>query len=280
MATKIKKSTKTEDFNIPEQEEEIKVVQNEPINEDGSTQEYDLEAGYIDADGVEHKTYTLREINGKDEEAISKSDVRSNSSKVISTLLSRCCLSIGTLEKKEHTPKDWEKIISNLTVGDQDIMVLKLREISIGEDFEVVHKCPHCGEEMRTYISAEEIEIVPFKGERVIDFELPRGYKDKKGIIHRDGTIRLPLGKDREVLAPLLNKNVGKARTTMLVRLCKFKDGYPVTDDVMSSLVYKDRSYLNELLNEFLFGVKTSVEVTCASCGEEFTGSLNTSNFI
>lgn len=276
MARNLKKKT-NEEF---ESEKEVLSTGDCTLNENGETPEYDLEAGYEDEDGVLHKTFTLREINGKDEEAINKGDIKSNTSKAISVLLSRCCLSIGTLTKKDLGPKKWEEIIKGLYVGDQDIMVLKLREISIGSEYETVHTCPHCGTELKTYFDFSELEIIPFKGERLIPFDLPKGYKDKNGNIHKTGTMRLPVGLDREVLNPLMNKNLGKARTTMFTRLCKFDSGYPVTDDIMSSLVLKDRDYLQNLLDDNLFGVNPKVDITCTNCGEEFTGNLNAINFI
>lgn len=246
------------------------------------TKEYDLVVGYLDPNGVCHDTFTLREMDGTDEEAISKGDVKSNPSRAINVLLARCCLSIGSLTKKDLGVKEWEKIIKSLYVGDQDIMILKLREISVGKEIEVVHKCPNpdCKTELRTFIDIDELDIVPFDGERTIPFTLPNGYKDSKGVVHNKGTMRLPTGYDREILVPLAKKNEGKAKTAMLVRVCTFDDGLIVTDDVMKKLVLKDRNYLQKLLSEHIFGVKLTVDVTCTNCGEEFVGNLNAVNFI
>ena len=66
----------------------------------------------------------------------------------------------------------------------------------------------------------------------------------------------------------------------MLTRLCKFEDGLYVTEDVMRDLTVRDREYLQKLLQENLFGIDLEIDVTCTSCGEEFKGNLNTSNFI
>lgn len=76
------------------------------VDEEGAAPEYPLEMGIIDENGIEHNIYTLREINGKDEEVIAKNDVKSNIGKVLNILLSRCCLSIGTLTKKDLGPKE------------------------------------------------------------------------------------------------------------------------------------------------------------------------------
>ena len=114
----------------------------------------------------------------------------------------------------------------------------------------------------------------------MIKFTLQRGYKDKKGVVHKEGTMRLPNGLDREILTPLAKKNLARANTVLLTRLCKFTDGMPVDEDVMSSLTVKDREYLNTLLGENNFGYVLSVEVECDQCGEIFEGNINAVNFL
>ena len=259
------------------------VTQDINLADDEESTVYTMLAGYKDSDGVIHKEFTLREITGKDEEAIHKSDVKNNGSKVVSTLLTRCVTSIGTLTPKSVGGRaEWENVIKSLFVGDQDYMLLQLSKISVGDEIEVAHTCPNkeCKTKLQTTLSIDELEIIPFSGKREIEFELPRGYKDKKGEVHTLGTMRLPTGLDREILTPLAKSNLAKAETVMLTRLCKFNDGAYVDDDVMSSLSIRDREYLQKLLREHIFGVKLETEVTCDSCGESFIGSFNASNFI
>lgn len=250
------------------------------VNEDGETDKFDLPAGYIDEDGVLHSTFTLREMTGRDEEAISKSDLKQNGAKLISTLLERCVLSIGTLTRKEVGGDKWREIIKSLYAGDQDFMLIKLRELSMGSEIEVTHTCPYCKESLKTILDTSELEVNPFKGMRTIPFSLPRGYKDKKGVVHREGTLRLPTGQDREILLPIAKKNIAQANTLMLTRLCKFDEGLYITEDIMRDLTVKDREYLQKLMQENLFGVNLEIGVTCTSCGEEFKGNLNPTNFI
>ena len=250
------------------------------VNEDGVSDEFEMPAGYLDSDGVLHKTFTIREMTGRDEEAISKGDLRQNGAKLITVLLERCVMSIGTLVKKEVGEIKWKEIIKSLYVGDQDYIVLKIRELSMGGEIEVTHICPNCKASMKTILDVSELEVEPFKGERLIQFELPKGYRDKKGNVHTTGTMKLPTGYDREVLTPIAKKNVAQASTLMLTRLCKFDDGISVTEDVMRDLTIRDREYLQKLLQENLFGVNLEVDVTCVDCGEEFKGNLNSINFI
>lgn len=251
------------------------------IDEDDSPV-FEMLAGYKDEHGVTHKEFTLREMTGKDEEAIHKTDVKNNGSKVVTTLLARCVTSIGTLTPKSVGRQKWEDIIKSLFTGDQDYMLIQLRKISVGEEVELNHVCPNsdCKAKLHTILTLDELEVIPFDGEREIEFELPRGYKDRKGVKHTTGTMRLPTGLDREILTPLAKTNLAKAETVMLTRLCKFDDGAYVDDDVMSSLSIRDREYLQNLLREHFFGVKLETEVVCDTCGESFIGSFNASNFI
>lgn len=244
---------------------------------------FELLAGYVDKDGVTHTTFTLREMTGADEEAVNRADIKSNGAKVSTTLLSRCVTSIGTLTRKNvGSPKAWEEIIKSMYVGDRDIMLLELRRLSIGDEIEVNHTCPNpdCKAKLKTAISLDELEIKSFDGIREIPFELPKGYKDKKGILHKNGVMRRPNGLDGELLTPIARNNLAKAETALLTRICKFDDGAYIDDSVMASLSVKDRNYLSEVLNEHAFGVDMTVDVMCDRCGEYFKGNLNQTNFI
>lgn len=250
------------------------------VNEDGETERFNMLAGYIDKDGNLHNTFTLREMTGRDEEAISKSELKQNGAKLIATLLERCVLSIGTLTRKSVGIEEWKDVIRGLLVGDQDYMLIKLRELSMGGEIDVTHTCPYCKESLKTLLDVSELETIPFKGQRVVPFSLPKGYRDKKGVLHKEGTLRLPTGQDREILTPIARKNVAQASTLMLTRLCKFEDGLYVTEDVMRDLTVRDREYLQKVLQENLFGINLEIDVTCTACGEDFKGNLNTTNFI
>jgi hypothetical protein len=240
---------------------------------------FELPAGYVDENGTLHKSFTVREMTGRDEEAIDKPELRENGCKVISALLERCVLSIGTLTRQELGTEKWREIIKGLLMEDQDYIFIKIRALSMGDEFEVSHICPKCGAKLRTFVSYSELEIVPFKGMRVVPFELPKGYRDKKGQVHKTGSMRLATGLDRELLTPLAKKNKAKANTVLLTRLCKFSDNTPITEDTMRDLTVRDRDYLAKIMNDNLFGVKLETEITCTDCGETFTGNMTPANF-
>ena len=258
------------------------IVMTESNEAVGEEKVYHLLAGYVDEDGIAHDTFTLREMTGADEEYINRSDIKTNGTKISTALLSRCVTSIGTLTRKSVGSKKWEDIIKSLYVGDRDIMLMELRRISQGNEITVSHTCPNpdCKAKLKTTINLDELEVVEFDGMREIPFELPKGYTDKKGEVHKMGVMRRPNGLDGELLTPVAKNNLAKATTLLLTRICKFDDGVYIDESVMASLSVKDRNYLNNLLEEHFFGIDMSVDVMCDRCGEYFKGNLNQTNFI
>lgn len=250
------------------------------INE---TPVFELERGYKDETGVYQKTFELEEIGGAEEEAISKAEIKQNGAKVIRTLLAMCCTRIGNISRDDVKKDKWVDIIQSLDVGDQDIMLLRLREISKGKEIEVEHKCPNpeCNQKLNTVIETDELEIIPYNGEEFIEFDLPRGFVDKEGKVHKTGKMRRPTGFDREILDPIARKNIGRANTLMLTRCIVSVDGMKnITDQDVRNLKSRDREYLYKLLTENQFGVKLTAEITCPYCAEDFEGNLNMVNFL
>lgn len=266
-------------INAIEEESYRTLVDDFEVGEDGVVHDVPLLAGYLDNEGNLHTTFSYREMNGRDEEAISKADVRSNGAKMINTLVERCVVQIGTLTKKECGVR-WGTIIRELLGGDLDYMAFKIRELSKGKEIEFSHKCPNCGTKLNTIITTDEFNILPFKGQYSVDFSLLRGYKDGKGDIHKDGVLRLPNGLDRELVNPLFKKNPSSAMTMLLTRLMSFKDGAVVTQSLVSDMSLRDREILEKIVKEYNFGLDTSVDIVCSSCGQDIGGEVGQSNFL
>lgn len=262
------------------EDESVRALNDEiEVSEDGLVHDVPLLAGYVDKDGTLHSTFTYREMNGKDEEAISKADVRSNGAKVVNVLVERCVVQIGTLTKKECGAR-WGTIIREMLGGDLDYMAFKIRELSKGKDVEFQHTCPNCKTKLKTIVSTDEFEIKPFMGQPKVNFTLMRGYKDGKGEIHKDGVIRLPNGFDREVVTPLFKKNVSTAMTMMFTRLMSFNDGALVTQSLVSEMSLRDREILEKIIKENTFGLDTTLDIVCSSCGQDISGEVGQSNFL
>lgn len=250
------------------------------MDEDGVVRGEPLLCGYVDEFGVEQTTFDYREMTGKDEEAISKADVRANGAKLCNILVERCVLRIGTIDKKEVGQIKWNQIVREMLGGDLDYMVFKIRELSKGTEVEFTHKCPNCGQKLITVMETSEFNIKPFRGMREVPFELMRGYKDKNNNIHKDGILRLPNGLDREVVTPMFKKNPSSAITALITRCISFNDGAVVGTQQVQEMSLRDRDILENIIKENTFGVDTTIEgLICDNCGQDISGELGQSDF-
>ena len=249
------------------------------VGEDGYVHDVPLLAGYVDKQGVLHDTFTFREMTGKDEEAISKAEVRQNGAKMVNILVERCVVAIGSITKKDMGAQ-WGSFVRELLGGDLDYMAFKIRELSKGNEVEFSHKCPSCGSKLTTVVETSEFNIKPFLKQSAVSFSLTKGYKDTKGELHKEGVIRLPNGIDRELVTPTMSKNPSTGMTMLLTRLVSFNDGTPVTQNGIADLSLRDRDILEKIIRENAFGVDTELEITCSSCGYDLSGVAGNSNFL
>lgn len=249
-------------------------------DEEGVVRNVPLLAGYVDKEGNLHDTFSYREMTGKDEEAISKNDIRSNGAKLINTLCERCVVAIGTITKKEVGPVEWAKIIRSMLGGDLDYMAFKIRELAKGTEIEFTHTCPECKTKLVTVVGTDEFELKPFKGEFEIPFTLNRGLRDKKGVYHKTGFVRLPNGYDREIVTPIIKKNPSTATTTLLSKCVRFDDNAFVTVETLNEMTIRDRDILEKIIKENTFGIDTKIEgIICDNCGCDLSGEIGESNF-
>lgn len=252
---------------------------NNVVIQDFGEETFEFLAGYKDKDGNVIKEFAIREITGVEEEAISKAGIRENGGKVVRTILEKCITRIGDITPKIGQ-REWRDIIQSLSIADQDYALLKIREATLGSEIEMEHKCPHCGASLKSIIDIDELNIIPFGGEEILDFELPKGYRDKQGTVHKLGKIRYPNGFDREVLDTIARKNIGTANTMLLTRCIVELGDVKVHDAIIRGLSIKDREYLLNVLRENAYGVELETDITCSSCGEEFRSTLNMVNFL
>lgn len=237
--------------------------------------------GYKDKEGIMHTEFEYREMTGLDEEAISKPKIKGNGALITRTILERCIERIGTIKKEDVKPKEWTEIIQELTIGDQDYAMLKIREESLGDEFEVTHVCPYCETKIESVFTLDELPIVPYNGVEKIEFELPKGYKDKKGDVHKEGILRYPNGLDREVLNKLVSENPSVANTYLLTRCITKLGEATITDDLFRNLSLKDRNFLFKLIRDNSFGFDIdNLNIECPNCERELTVSFNHTDFL
>jgi hypothetical protein len=109
------------------------------------------------------------------------------------------------------------------------------------------------------------------------DFELPRGYLDGDGVLHRSGTMRLATARDE--LLPLYDQRVQEnpAFTTVVLlgRVISSLGTLPaVTSTVVENMFASDVAFLQDFYRRINAEGHTRVAVSCPECKHRFTVDL------
>jgi hypothetical protein len=105
------------------------------------------------------------------------------------------------------------------------------------------------------------------------DFELPRGYVDDEGIVHRTGTMRLATARDE--LLPLsdmrVKDNPAYLSVVLLARVVtRLGSLVSVHSDIIENLFASDLAFLQDLYRRVNQEGSTRASVTCPSCNQAF----------
>jgi hypothetical protein len=127
----------------------------------------------------------------------------------------------------------------------------------------------------RPRAAAERRERTALRTE--FDFELPRGYLDGDGVLHRSGTMRLATARDE--LLPLYDERVQEnpAFTTVVLlgRVISSLGTLPaVTSTVVENMFASDVAFLQDFYRRINAEGHTRVAVSCPECKHRFTVDL------
>lgn len=102
-------------------------------------------------------------------------------------------------------------------------------------------------------------------------FTLPKGYKDREGIIHREGIMRLANAAD-EILPlkdPRVQQNPGYLSIILLARVITNLGSLPAVDtNVIEKLYTMDLNYLQDLYQKINSMDDPAYKGVCPHCGE------------
>ncbi|TDE98776.1 hypothetical protein EXU48_00805 [Occultella glacieicola] len=110
------------------------------------------------------------------------------------------------------------------------------------------------------------------------DFELPRGFVDGDGVVHRRGTMRLATARDE--LLPLYDARVQEnAAFTTVVLLGRVITSLGtlgvVNANVVENMFASDVAFLQDFYRRINAEGHTRAAVTCPSCSHRFTLDLS-----
>lgn len=123
-------------------------------------------------------------------------------------------------------------------------------------------------------LAARELVAAPAELTTEFPFVLPRGYVDRKGVVHRDGVMRLATARDE--IGPQSDARVRQNAAYMTVLLLertvtRLGSLTEVDSHVIEGLFASDLAFLQDLYRRINQDGHTEAFVSCPSCHNEFT---------
>jgi len=199
----------------------------------------------------------LKEMTGQEEELLTNQRLL-RSGDAINLVIKNCLTRLG--DEASVTAKHVEDLLS----GDRLFLLVKLRQISLGDSVDLELQCTNAVCKNRNYLSIdlEGLETTSYTEEREFAFTLPASKQVVK-FTHLDGN------KEKR-LAALKEPNISSA---MMMRIVSV-DGKPPSKKILADMSMRDRSALRMEMSRVDAGIDTTVECDCEQCGTKLKTRL------
>jgi hypothetical protein len=209
-----------------------------------------LPGGFISEDGSLIKYAEVRELNGMDEEAVSKAG---SAGKALAAMLQRGVVSIGL------TPAVRDNL-DQLLSGDRDALLIGIRRVTFGDSIEFEISCPQCKTELE--LSVDLIKDVPVK-----ELDDPINDRTFTYVSKKLGAVvvGLPTGNVQKKLIENSDKTNSELNTILLAGCVKSINGEPsIGATTALTLGMADReAIINEILTRNPGPRLGEVKTTC-----------------
>ena len=192
----------------------------------------------------------LREMTGAEEELLTNQRLI-RSGDAINQVLLNCLVRLG--ESTQPTMKD----VLDLLSGDRLFMLVRLRQISLGDEVELSLVCPSqaCRAENQLAVNLNDLLVTPYGSEREFVFTLPASGAAVT-FVHLTGQME-------KRLAALKEANISSA---MLMRIVDV-GGKPPSKKTLADMPMRDRVALRREMLRVDGGIDTTIDLECADCG-------------
>jgi hypothetical protein len=218
-----------------------------------------LPGGVVGADGRCHQMVRVRELTGADEEVLAEK-TGAGGARLVTRFLARVIVEIEGLARRID-----EDLVSDMLVGDRDYLLLRLRQIDLGDHVHQVMRCPSsaCGKKVDVDFLVSEIEVTRAT-EVLPSYRVQLG----EGAAARSAVVRLPTGRDQEAVAPLAATNPAAANTRLFSRVVlRWSEGGSLDEDAARALPLRHRSDLAAFLERTSPGPDLHLDLHCPWCG-------------
>lgn len=230
-----------------------------------------LPAGIIDADNNRIiDQVRVRELNGYDEEKLSRINANDNVAVYLTELLA---LAVEDIDGQKPTKDD----LRNLLIGDRDFLMLAIRKATYGPTIDFKINCSVCeSDSIATVDIDDDVEIVPLEDRYARKFTVQTR--------HGNVTIKMLNGRDQELyLGGVMSKKTSaELNTIILAKSVLDINGNPTfgKEEAVRALPSGDREKVVEFINEHQPGpaLGKEIPVYCATCNAQYPIFLGLGN--
>jgi|TARA_R110002110_G_scaffold37038_1_gene122748 hypothetical protein len=183
---------------------------------------------------------TLRPMNFEDEKSMVSN--KNANSDVLNILLGRCVSNVS---------------IGSILLFDKLFLLMKLRQISYGEDYTATISCPQCRRENNVSFDLSKLKINYVEDNATNPFEV------KLPVIDKVVKVQFPRIEDEKYFSNL------EGLTSNLWRFVEDIDGHskkPIISGVLKKLPLKDMHVLMNTIQGKEYGLDTTVRFACNYC--------------
>jgi hypothetical protein len=220
---------------------------------------FDLPNGYLTFQGDIVQEVEVRELTGRDEEALAR---LKSSEKILQEILRRGVVRVGN-------EKPTDEILDALLSGDRDYLLMRIFAATFGREITARPYCPQC-----KTIHEEELDLLNAVPMRYLDSQSDRRFtlKVSKGEVLVD----LPTGSVQRKMVSALDKNTAELSSILLENTVSQINGTPViSPSQILDLPIRDRRTISEQIIERNPGPQLQdIKVTC-ECGTELEVPLS-----
>lgn len=215
--------------------------------------------GLRDGD-ARHFDAELRGLTGHDEALIADAATLSPAA-CATAILARATQRIGAMAPVS------EEAIAGLVIGDRERLLLKLCEMTLGEELELVAHCPGCGELQEMAVRPGELACAAPDVPAELEHEIRPETAEGRWRIR----FRLPTGRDQEIAA----RDPARAKAALIagcVTGCVGPDGEVLTPEAAAWIF---GALLEEAFQRLDPDAEATGSITCGACGHASVALLD-----
>jgi hypothetical protein len=234
-----------------------------------------LPGGVLDNHGRCFQSVIVRQLTGRDEELLADRRYR-NVAQQVTEFLAQVLVEVPGLNKP--VSKD---LVAEMLIGDRDYLLLRLRQICLGDQVEQVVKCPAagCGKKADVEFLISELPVRRAGAvQPLYEFDLSEALrKDDPRSGHV--VLRLPTGLDQEAVLDCKEVNPAMANTRLFARIVKKLGREGLSEAMARDLPMWARQEITAFLKKVVPGPELHIEIQCPHCGADMSYPFDLNSF-